>query len=73
MIVANASDVKRALAGDKNLSGANLTGANLSGANLSGANLSSGMGMTRRERGEVLDAPAWYYRPNPRKKPSRRR
>jgi len=26
------------------------------------------MGMTRRERGEVLDAPAWYYRPNPRRK-----
>ena len=26
------------------------------------------MGMTRRERGEVLDAPAWHYRPNPRKK-----
>ncbi len=31
------------------------------------------MGMTRRERGEVLDAPAWYYRPNPRRKIARRR
>jgi hypothetical protein len=26
------------------------------------------MGMTRRDRGEVLDAPAWYYRPNPRRR-----
>jgi uncharacterized protein YjbI with pentapeptide repeats len=26
------------------------------------------MGMTRRERGEVLDAPAWHYRPNPSRK-----
>jgi hypothetical protein len=25
------------------------------------------MGMTRRERGEVLDVPAWHYRPNPSK------
>ena len=38
--MAKASDVKRALAGDRNLSGADLSGAYLSRANLSGANLS---------------------------------
>ena len=31
------------------------------------SDLPRGMGMTRRERGEVLDAPAWHYRPNPSK------
>ena len=34
------ADLQRALAGDRNLSGANLSGANLSGANLTSANLS---------------------------------
>ena len=38
--MANASDVKRALAGDRNLRGADLSGADLSGADLSGADLS---------------------------------
>ena len=38
--MANANDVKRALAGDRNLSGADLSGADLSGADLSGADLS---------------------------------
>jgi hypothetical protein len=37
--MANKKDLARALAGDKNLSGANLSGANLSLADLSGANL----------------------------------